>query len=93
MRHQSRCMRRLHATEFTVELRGKRLQPREVRLGVVAAGDQVIAVQETGDVEVRPDVLDHHVRRVAPAADRDVALNSDLALVENFPFSSPPDAR
>ena len=36
--------------------------------------DQVIAVQEAGDVEVRADVLDHHVRRVAPAADRDVAV-------------------
>ncbi len=73
-RHQAGAARRLNATEFAVELRGERLQPREVRLGVRGRLDQVIAVQEARDVEIRADVLDHDVRRVAPAADRDVAV-------------------
>ena len=34
----------------------------------------MIAVEESRDVEIGADVLDHHVRRVAPAADGDVAV-------------------
>ena len=66
--------------ELAVELLRVRLQPREVRLGVRRVLDRMIAVEEARDVEIRADVLDDDVRRVAPAADGDVAVGEREAL-------------
>jgi hypothetical protein len=73
-RNESCRTRRLDAAELTVELLRVRLQTREVRLGVGCALDQVIAIEEARYVEVGSDVLDDHVRGVAPAADGDVTV-------------------
>src|SRR3546814_19899606 len=35
---------------------------------------RMVAVEEFRNVEIGADILDHHVRRVAPTADRDVAI-------------------
>ena len=72
--------RRLHAAELAVELLRVRLQPREIRLGVGGVLDRMIAVEEARDVEIGADVLDDDVRRVAPAADGDVAVRQREAL-------------
>ena len=66
--------RGLHPAELSIELLRIRLQPRQVRLGIRGVLDAVIAVEEAGNVEIRADVLDDDVRRVAPAADSDVAV-------------------
>ena len=79
-RNEAGCARRPDAFELAVELPRVRLQPREVRLGVGGVLDAVIAVEEAGDVEIRADVLDDDVRRVAPAADGDVAVGEREAL-------------
>ena len=73
-RHQSELACGPYASEFAVELPGIRLQSRQVRLGVRRALDAVVAVEEPRDVEIRTDVLDHDVGRVAPVAHRDVAV-------------------
>ena len=41
--------------------------------------DRMIAVEESRHIEIGADVLDHHVRRVAPAADGDVAIRQRKA--------------
>ena len=73
-RHEPRCARRLHAPKLSVELLRIRLQPRQIRLGVSGVLDSMIAVQEARDVEIGADVLNDDIRRVAPAANRDVAV-------------------
>ena len=73
-RHEAGAARRLHAAELAVELLRVRLQPREIGLGVGGVLDRMIAVEEARDVEIRADVLNDDVRRVAPAADGDVAV-------------------
>ncbi len=79
-RHEPARARRLHAAELAVELLRVRLQPRQIRLGVSGVLDAMIAVEEARDVEIGADVLDDDVRRVAPAADRDVAVGEREAL-------------
>ena len=73
-RDEARRAGRLHPPELAVELPRVRLQPREVRLGVVGVLDAVVAVEKSRHVEVGADVLDDDVRRVAPAADGHVAI-------------------
>ena len=72
--------RRLHPAQLAVQLHGVRLQPRQIRLRVRGVLDRMVAVEESGDVEIRADVLDHDVGRVAPAADGDVAVRKREAL-------------
>ena len=71
---QPGAARRLHPAELAVELLRVGLQPREIRLGVGGVVDAMVAVQEARDVEIGADVLNDDVGRVAPAADRDVAV-------------------
>ena len=68
------CARRLHPAGLAIQLLRVRLQAREIRLGVGRVLDPMLAVEEARNVEIRADVLDHGVRRVAPAADGDVAI-------------------
>ena len=64
----------LHSSELAVELLRVRLQTREIRFGVGCVLDAMVAVEEARNVEIRADVLNDDVRRVAPAADGDVAV-------------------
>ena len=73
-RHEPAAARRLHPAELAVELLRVRLQARQIRLGVGGVLDGMVAVEEARDVEIGADVLNHDVRRVAPAADGDVAV-------------------
>ena len=73
-RHEPAGARRLHPTELAIELLRIGLQPREIRFGVGRVVDAMLAVQEARDVEIGADVLDDDVGRVAPAANRDVAV-------------------
>ena len=49
-------------------------EPGEVGLGVGPVLDRVVGVEELRRVDVGADVLDHDIRRVAPAADGDVPV-------------------
>src|SRR4029077_19123577 len=51
-----------------------RLQTGKISFGVGGVFDGMIAVEESRDVEVCADVLDHDIRRVAPAPYRDIAI-------------------
>ena len=73
-RHEPRCARRLDAPKLAVKLLRIRLQPRQIRLGVSGVLDSMIAIEEARDVEIGADVLNDDIRRVAPAANRDVAV-------------------
>ena len=73
-RHQAGAAGGLHPGQLSVQLDRVRLQPRQIRLGVGGVLDRMVAVEESRDVEIRTNVLDHDVRRVAPSADRDVAV-------------------
>ena len=66
--------------QLAIELLRVRLQPCQVRLGVRRVLDSMIAVEESGNVQVGADVLDDDVRRVAPASDRDVAIRERESL-------------
>ena len=79
-RHEPRCARGLHPAKLAVELLGIGLQPREIGLGVGGVLDAMVAVEEARDVEIGADVLDDDVGRVAPAANRDVAVREREAL-------------
>ena len=72
--HESRGARGLHAAKLSVELLRIRLQPRQIRLGVGGVLDSMVAIQEARDVEIRTHVLNDDIRRVAPAANGDVAI-------------------
>ncbi len=73
-RHESLGARRLDAAQLAVELRRIRLQAREVRVGIRRVSYLVLGVEESRDVEIRADVLNDDVGRVAPAADSHVAV-------------------
>src|SRR5262249_49449628 len=73
-RHKTCGARGLNASEFTIELLWIRLQPSDISLGVGGVLDGMIAVEESRDVEVCADVLNHDIWRVAPAAYRYVAV-------------------
>ncbi len=79
-RHQAGAAGRLHPGQLPVQLHGVRLQPRQIRLRVRGVLDRMVAVEESWDVEIRADVLDHDVGRVAPTADRDVAIRKSETL-------------
>ena len=79
-RHQAGAAGRLHPGQLPVQLHRVRLQPRQIRLRVRGVLDRMVAVEESRDVEIRADVLDHDVGRVAPSADRDVAIWKPEAL-------------
>jgi hypothetical protein len=73
-RHQALAARSFETTTLTVQLLRIRLQPGQVSFGVGRVLDGMIGVEEPRDVEISADVLNHYVRRVAPVADRDVAI-------------------
>jgi hypothetical protein len=73
-RHEPLAARRLHPAKLALELPGIRLQPGEIGLGVCGRLDRMVTVEKTGNIEICADVLNHHVGRIAPAADRDVAV-------------------
>ena len=73
-RHESLAARGFNAAALTIELLRERLHASQIRLGIGGVLDRMIAVEEARDVEIGADVLDHHIRRVAPAADGDVAV-------------------
>ena len=73
-RHESLGARRLNAAQLAVELGRIRLQAREIRVGIRRVSYLVFGVEEPRDVEIRADVLNDHVGRVAPAADSHVAV-------------------
>ena len=74
----------LYPTKLAVKLLHIRLQSGEIRLGVGGGLDAMIAVEESRNVEIGTDVLDHHVRCVAPAADRDVAVRQGETVRRNL---------
>ena len=69
-----RSPRGLDASELAVQLLRVRLEACEIRFGVGSVLDAMLGVEETRDVEVGADVLNDCVGRVAPAADRDIAI-------------------
>jgi hypothetical protein len=73
-RHEPLAARRLDAPKLSVKLFCKRLQPRQIRFGISGVLDSMIAIKEPWNVEIGAHVLNDHIRRVAPAADRDVAV-------------------
>ena len=79
-RHQALAARRLDAAQLAIELFRVRLQPGEIRVRIGGVFDRMIAVEESREVEIGADVLDHDVRRVAPAANGDVAVRKREAV-------------
>ena len=73
-RHEAGAAGSLHPGQLAIQLDRVRLQPRQIRLRVGGVLDRMVAVEESRDVEIRTNVLDHDVGRVAPSADRDVAV-------------------
>ena len=71
---------RTQPLELAVELAGILREAAEIGLGVRRGFDRVIGVEEVGRVDVRADVLDHDVGRVAIAADGNVAVREGEAL-------------
>src|SRR5918995_1475857 len=65
-------------------------KPGEIGLGVVAAVDLVLGIEEARHVEIGADILDDDVGRVAPAADRDVAIGQ-LEAFERGRIGAPDD--
>ena len=70
----------LDAAEFAVELRGELREAVEIGLGVGGILDEVVGVEELGRVDVGAGVLADDVGRIAPPADRDVAIGQRIAL-------------
>ncbi len=50
----------------------------------------MVTVEEARDVEIGADILDHDVGRIAPSADRDIAIGQGEAF-ERGPISRPHD--
>ena len=64
----------LHPPKLAAELHRIGFEPREIGLGIGGVLHRMIGVHEARDVEIGADILDHHVGRVAPSADGDIAI-------------------
>jgi len=53
---------------------GKLFQPGKIGLGIGGGLDRVVGIQKARHIEIRADILDHDIRRVAPRTHRDVAI-------------------
>src|SRR5690606_26010479 len=73
-RHQPGTARGTHALEFAVQDGRILLHPCQPGLRILCRLDLVLALEKAGDVEIRADVLDDDVGRVAPATHGDVAV-------------------
>ncbi len=71
---------RLQPRQLAVEVDGVALEAGEVGLGILSGLDRMLGVEEPRRIEIGADVLDHHVGRVAPAADGDVAVGQGEAV-------------
>ena len=72
--HEARGARGLHPAELAVELLRVGLESREIRLGVSGVLDSMLGVEKPRDIEIRADVLNDHIGRVAPASDGHIAV-------------------
>jgi hypothetical protein len=79
-RHEPLAARRLDAAQLAIELLRIRLQSRQIGVGISGVLNRMIAVEKARNIQVGADVLDHHVRRIAPAADRDVSVRQRKAV-------------
>ena len=66
--------------DLAVELGRILRQAAEIGLRVAAFLDRVIGVERARRVDIGADILDHDIRRVAPAADGDVAIGQGETL-------------
>ena len=71
---------RLQPRQLAVELLRVALEAGQVRLGIRRGPHRVLGIEEPRDVEEGAHVLDHHVGRVAPPADGDVAIREREAV-------------
>ena len=72
--HEARGARGLYPAELAVELLRIRLESCEVGLGVGGVLDSMLGVEKPRDIEIRADVLNDHIGRVAPASDGHIAV-------------------
>jgi len=60
--------------QLSIELRREGGQPFQVGFGVRSIVHRMLAVEEARRIEIGADVLDHDIGRIAPTADRDIAI-------------------
>ena len=63
-----------NTAKFAFEDGGDLFEPRQVGFSISPIAHRVLGTHEARKVEIGADVLDHHVRRVAPTADRDIPI-------------------
>ncbi len=71
--------RSFHAFTLAIENGGELLQAGEVGFRVLTRCNGMVGAQKARYIEVGANVLDHHVRRVAPTSDRNVAIGQGEA--------------
>src|SRR3546814_6424652 len=72
--------RRLQPLGLAVEDARIGVEARQIGFGVGGTPNGVVAAQEARHVEIGADILDHDIGRIAPAADRDIALREGEAV-------------
>ena len=73
-RKQSFACRIFQTPRLAIQYRCIGRQAREIGFGICRIADGVVAIEETGNIKIRTDILDDDIRRVAPAAHCDVAI-------------------
>ena len=66
--------------QLSIQLAGHCGQPRQIGFRIGSIADRVIPVEKARRIEIGADILDHDIGRVAPAADRDIAIGQGKAI-------------
>ena len=73
-RHYAHAPCLADARQLAIEHGGHLLHPLDIGIGIVAVLDLVVRLHEARQREIFADVLDHHIGRGAPVADRRIAI-------------------
>ena len=79
-RHHAHGARAADPLQLSAQRGGHRAQPVEVEFGVLCIAHRLFAFEEARHVEIGADILDHDIGRVAPAADRNIAIGQREAV-------------
>ena len=70
--------------KLPIEDSGKLMQTCQIGSCVrIVRPSRVLGIEEARDIEIGPDILDHHIGRIAPAADSDIAIGQGKAVERN----------
>ena len=83
-RHHAHAARLADPRQFAFERGGHRFQAFDIGVGIVAMLNLVVRLHEARQRQIFADVLDHHIGRGAPIADRRIAIGQRKAVEREF---------